>query len=150
MGSGLAVARGTLTGGVSASGAVSLTFNGKAAKTLQAGKYTVKVTDASKADGFLLVKGKRTVAITGAAFVGKHTGTVTLTAGKWALDARSRRQGDCADRQVALSSPSASIRRLELSPRAQGRLTTLGPEDGRAALHPRVARPSFFTRARKS
>ena len=85
MGSGLAVARGTLAGGVSASGALSLTFNGKAAKTLQAGKYMVKVTDASKADGFMFVKGKRTLTLTGAAFVGKHTGTVTLTAGKWSL-----------------------------------------------------------------
>jgi hypothetical protein len=85
MGSGLAVARGTLTAGVSASGALSLSFKGKVAKTLQAGKYTVKVTDASKTDGFTFVKGKRTVTLTGRAFVGKHTGAVTLTTGTWSL-----------------------------------------------------------------
>jgi len=85
LGSGLAAARGTLTAGVSASGALSLTFHGKAAKTLQAGKYTVKVTDKSKASGFMLVKGKRTVNLTGRAFVGKHSKTVTLTTGKWSI-----------------------------------------------------------------
>jgi hypothetical protein len=85
MGSGLAVARGTLTGGVSPSGALSLTFKGKPAKTLQAGKYTVKVTDGSKTAGLMFVKGKRSVTLSGPAFVGKHTGTVTLTAGTWSI-----------------------------------------------------------------
>jgi hypothetical protein len=85
LGSGLAVSRGTLTAGVSPSGALSLTFKGKAAKTLQAGKYTVKVSDASKTSGFLLVKGKRTMTLTGRAFVGKHSKTVTLTAGTWSI-----------------------------------------------------------------
>jgi hypothetical protein len=45
----------------------------------------VKVTDGSKAAGFMFVKGKRALTLTGRAFVGKHTGTVTLTAGTWSL-----------------------------------------------------------------
>jgi hypothetical protein len=85
LGSGLAVTRGRLTADVSSSGALSLMFKGKAAKTLQAGRYTVKVTDASKTSGFMLVKGKRTLTLTGRAFTGKQSKTVTLTAGTWSI-----------------------------------------------------------------
>jgi hypothetical protein len=77
--------RGTLAGAVSATGSLSLSFKGKTAATLKAGKYTLKVSDSSPKSGFVLTKAKRTVAVTGAAFMGRHTGAVVLTAGRWSL-----------------------------------------------------------------
>jgi hypothetical protein len=85
LGSGLAVTRGTLTAAVSPSGTLSLSFKGKAARSLKPGKYTVKVSDASTNGGFMLVKGSQTLTFTTKAFVGKRTRTVVLTAGKWSL-----------------------------------------------------------------
>jgi hypothetical protein len=86
LGSAVATSRGTLAGAVSASGALTLSFKGKPAATLAAGKYTLKVTDASKKSGFMLVKAKQKVTVTGMAYVGKRTATVTLTAGRWSLE----------------------------------------------------------------
>jgi hypothetical protein len=89
MGSGVATFRGTLTGSVSAAGKISLSFKGKSAASLSAGKYTVKVVDQSGKSGFVLAKAKRKMTITGAAFIGKHTATVNLTAGRWTLGGAS-------------------------------------------------------------
>ncbi|HEY4348683.1 MAG TPA: hypothetical protein VGM80_13930 [Gaiellaceae bacterium] len=74
-----------LTGAVSASGGLTLALKGKLVKSLAAGKYSITVTDKSKTNGFMLVKGKskHSVSLTTAAFVGKHSATVQLTAGRW-------------------------------------------------------------------
>jgi hypothetical protein len=75
--------RGSLSGAVSAAGALTLSFKGQPVSSLKAGRYTVTITDGSKTSGFVLMKGTRAVTVTNAPFVGKHTGKVSLTAGKW-------------------------------------------------------------------
>lgn len=68
---------------MSPSGKVSLTFKGKSVSSLKAGSYKLAVTDSSPSNGLMLEKIKRVVTVTGLGFTGKHTGKVTLTAGKW-------------------------------------------------------------------
>ncbi len=76
--------RGTLTGGVSARGTLTLAYKGKSVTSLKAGKYTIAVTDKSSSNGFMVQKLKHAVmSVTGVAFVGKHSATVQLTAGRW-------------------------------------------------------------------
>ena len=76
--------RGTLTGGVSARGTLTLAYKGKSVTSLKAGKYTIAVTDKSSSSGFMLQKlNHAVISITGMAFVGKHTASVQLTAGRW-------------------------------------------------------------------
>jgi hypothetical protein len=75
--------RGTLSAAVSSTGKLTLLFKGKSVSSLTAGKYTIVVTDQSNKNGFAFRKIKRTVTVTGVAFVGKHTGKVSLSAGKW-------------------------------------------------------------------
>jgi hypothetical protein len=76
--------RGTLVGSVSAKGALALAFLGKRVTSLKSGRYTVTITDASKTSGFTLQETNRSaVTVTGAAFVGKRTVTVDMTAGQW-------------------------------------------------------------------
>jgi len=85
VGSGVLPFRGTLTGIVSAAGKLSLAFKGKSVTSLKAGRYSLAVADKSSSNGFV-VKGKRSsVSVTGMAFVGKHTQTVSLTVGKWSF-----------------------------------------------------------------
>jgi hypothetical protein len=87
-GSGVLPFRGTLTGAVSAAGRLTISFKGKSVASLKAGVYTVVVTDKSSTTGFMLQKIKRTVSITGPAFVGKRTASVRLTAGQWIVTPR--------------------------------------------------------------
>jgi hypothetical protein len=76
--------RGTLTGGVTAAGTLTLAYKGKSVTSLKAGKYTIAVTDKSSSNGFMVEKLKHAVlSVTGAAFVGKRSATVQLTAGRW-------------------------------------------------------------------
>ncbi len=76
--------RGTLTGAVSAAGRLTLAYKGKSVTSLQAGRYTISVTDKSSTNGFLLEKIKHAaVSITGMVFVGKRSASVKLTAGNW-------------------------------------------------------------------
>ena len=75
---------GTLKGVVSVSGKGTLTFAGKAAKTLKAGRYTVSVDDQSKKVGLIVGQtAKKPITISAAATVGKSSHSVTLSAGKW-------------------------------------------------------------------
>lgn len=75
---------GTLTGTVSARGKLSLTFKGKPVATLTAGRYTIVVTDNSKTSGFIIQQTAHpAITISHAGARGKHTATVTLTAGQW-------------------------------------------------------------------
>jgi hypothetical protein len=75
--------QGTLEASVSPAGKVSLTFKGKSVSSLKAGSYDVAVVDSSSSSGLMLQKIKRVVTVSGLRFTGKHTGKVTLTAGKW-------------------------------------------------------------------
>lgn len=84
VGSAIAPFRGRLSAVVTAAGRLSVAFHGKSVSRLQAGRYTVSVTDRSSTNGFGLKASKRkTVLITGETFVGKRSRSVVLTAGKW-------------------------------------------------------------------
>jgi hypothetical protein len=85
LGSSALTPQGTLDAAVSPAGKVTLTFKGKSVSSLKAGSYTVQVTDSSSSNGLLFQKIKRVVTVTGLKFMGKHTGKVNLTAGKWAV-----------------------------------------------------------------
>ncbi len=79
---------GKLSGLVSASGKLTLALEGKTVTTLAAGRYTITVTDQSAKNGFMLEKTKDVLSLTDAAFVGKHTTTVKLSAGTWFVSPR--------------------------------------------------------------
>ncbi len=83
VGSGIVPFRGTLTGALSASGRLTLSYKGKSVKRLTAGRYTVKITDRSSSSGFVLEKSPKTLTLTAARFVGTRSARVDLTAGKW-------------------------------------------------------------------
>jgi hypothetical protein len=85
LGSSVATFRGTLNAAVSPSGKVTLTFKGKSISTLTAGSYKIAVADSSSSSGLMLQKIKRVVTVTGLKFVGKRTGKVNLSAGKWVV-----------------------------------------------------------------
>jgi hypothetical protein len=85
LGSSVATYQGILNAAVSPSGKVTLTFKGKSASSLKAGSYKVAVVDSSSSSGLMFQKIKRVVTLTGLKFTGKHTGKVTLTAGKWVV-----------------------------------------------------------------
>jgi hypothetical protein len=91
VGSDVAPFRGELTGGINASGRLSLAFKGKSVAHLKTGRYTIVVADASASSGFELQKAgkKNVVIVTGARFTGKHSLTVDLTAGSWTFMSRS-------------------------------------------------------------
>lgn len=77
--------QGTIKGLLSASGKPTLTAKGKAVSSLAAGKYTFAVTDKDPKASFIIrpIKAGGTKNLTGVAFVGTHSATVTLTAGQW-------------------------------------------------------------------
>ena len=78
---------GTLKVSVSASGKPTLTFGGKAPKTLKAGRYTVTVRDHSRTAGLILgAVAEAAITISGGPAVGTRSRIVTLTAGKWAFE----------------------------------------------------------------
>ena len=82
---------GTVKASVSASGKPALSFNGKAVKTLKAGRYTVTVADHSKKAGLIVWPlGKHAMTLSGAAAIGSSSHTVTLGAGKWFFEAFTR------------------------------------------------------------
>ena len=75
---------GTLEGRVSAAGVVSLDFKGKSAARLTAGRYRIVVTDRSASNGFVLERARHpALTVTGLKFVGRHSETVALSAGRW-------------------------------------------------------------------
>jgi hypothetical protein len=77
--------RGTLIGAVNAAGRLTLSFKGKSVTSLKAGTYTIRFTDKSSTAGLVLQKLKHsaTVSVSGPAFVGTHTKSLPLSAGKW-------------------------------------------------------------------
>jgi hypothetical protein len=75
--------RGTLEGIVSVSGKLSLTFDGKPATEITAGRYKVQVVDRSHKDGFTIQQvSKLPTTVTGASFVGKRSATIVLSPGQ--------------------------------------------------------------------
>jgi hypothetical protein len=84
VGSNVGAFRGTLTGGVSTTGKLTLTFNGKKVSSLKAGRYTVRVLDETASSAFTLQRmGKAAVTVSGKSFVGKRTLSLTLRTGQW-------------------------------------------------------------------
>jgi hypothetical protein len=84
VGSAILPFRGTLTGAVSAGGRLTVAFRGKSVSSLKAGRYKVAVSDKSSTNGFVLQKlAHRAVSVTAPTFVGTHSVSVTLTAGRW-------------------------------------------------------------------
>jgi hypothetical protein len=82
---------GTVKGSVSITGKPALSFNGRAVKTLKAGRYTVTVVDHSKKAGLIVWPlGKHSITLSGAAAVGSSSRTVSLGAGKWFFEAVTR------------------------------------------------------------
>jgi hypothetical protein len=89
VGSTLVPFRGTLTGGVSAAGKLTLAYKGRSVTSLTVGRYTIAVTDRSATNGFVVQKLKHpAVSVTGVAFVGKRSASVALTAGQWSFTPR--------------------------------------------------------------
>jgi hypothetical protein len=88
VGSAVVPLRGKLAAAVASNGKVTLrNGKGKAISTLVAGRYTIAVSDSSRKAGFLVQRlqkpQKNPRALTGIVFVGRHSVTVNLTAGKW-------------------------------------------------------------------
>jgi plastocyanin len=76
--------RGTLTGTVDARGALKLVRQGTAVSRLRSGRYKITVVDKTPARSFVVrQQGRPPITLTGVAFVGTHTATVDLSAGKW-------------------------------------------------------------------
>ncbi|HEY4348926.1 MAG TPA: hypothetical protein VGM80_15195 [Gaiellaceae bacterium] len=76
---------GTLTGSLSAAGKPLLMTKGKAVTKLKAGRYKFAITDKDPKGSFQILGPKNTSAtnLTGVKFVGKHSATITLKAGRW-------------------------------------------------------------------
>jgi hypothetical protein len=87
VGSAVIPLRGTLTGTVSAGGALSVAFKGKSLTRLAAGRYRIAVSDRSASKAFILQKkAHRPLAVTGSTFVGTRSLTVDLTSGTWSFE----------------------------------------------------------------
>jgi hypothetical protein len=75
----------TLAGTLTPRGRVMLTMKGKPVTKLKPGKYTFAITDKSAHASFALLgpKSPKKQNLTGSAFVGKKSVSVTLTKGRW-------------------------------------------------------------------
>jgi hypothetical protein len=77
--------RGTLAGTLSAAGKLTLAVGGKPVTRLKSGRYKITVVDkAPKLGAVVREVGHGAVTLSGVAFVGTHTVTVNLAAGRWA------------------------------------------------------------------
>jgi hypothetical protein len=78
--------RGTLVGTISSVGRTTLSLDGKGVSSLKSGRYKLTVDDRTPKGGFAIEHGNSpSAAITGPSFVGRHTVTVYLSAGRWAF-----------------------------------------------------------------
>jgi hypothetical protein len=77
--------KGTLTGGLSATGKPSLTTKGKQVSVLKTGRYNFAIKDLDKKGSFTLeaVSGGTVKDLTSVPFVGRHSVTLNLTPGRW-------------------------------------------------------------------
>jgi hypothetical protein len=84
VGSDILPVRGTVTAAISSAGGLSLAYKGKSIGRLNAGRYTIAVTDKSTTSGFVLQKKTHAAtSITTRTFVGRKSAKVELTPGKW-------------------------------------------------------------------
>jgi plastocyanin len=75
---------GTLVGRVDAAGKLRLTYGGIPVKRVKAGRYRITVADRTAKRGFLVRRaGHAATTVSGVAFVGTHSVTLQLAAGKW-------------------------------------------------------------------
>jgi hypothetical protein len=83
--SGKSAIKGTLTGALTPRGTLTLSSKGKLVSIVKAGRYKFAITDQSAKASFTLeaVNGGTVKDLTTAPFVGKHTVTVQLNAGRW-------------------------------------------------------------------
>jgi hypothetical protein len=78
--------RGTLSGNVSTTGKLTLTYLGKAVGSLRSGSYKVSVLDeTSNAAFYLQRRNSAAKRVSGAGYVGKRSVTLTLKAGQWSF-----------------------------------------------------------------
>ena len=76
--------QGSLAGGVTTTGKLTLSFKGKAVGSIKAGRYTVTVLDETSKAAFVLQQlRKQPVTMSSKAHVGRSTKTVKLTPGQW-------------------------------------------------------------------
>ena len=69
---------------------LTLTKKGKNVSLLEAGRYKIAVDDRTSKRGFTIAKVQKSpVVVTRPSFVGKHTVTLNLTAGRWMLSSGS-------------------------------------------------------------
>lgn len=79
-----AAVRGTLSGGVSTVGKLTLMFKGKTVSSLKSGRYKITVLDETSKKGFTIqALGKKSTKVTGTTFLGRHSVTLSLKAGQW-------------------------------------------------------------------
>lgn len=85
VGSGIksAPVRATLIGTVNSVGVLTLRRDGKNVSSLKPGRYMIAVDDTTSKGGFTIARQTQSVVLTGPSFVGKHTVTVYLGAGRW-------------------------------------------------------------------
>jgi plastocyanin len=75
---------GTLIGRVNPAGKLSLTYGGVPVTRVQAGRYRITVADKTPSRSFLVQRtGHAATTISGVAFVGTHSVTLNLLAGRW-------------------------------------------------------------------
>jgi hypothetical protein len=75
---------GLLAASVSATGKVTLSYQGRPITSVSAGRYTLTVTDHSRQSGFVLKQiRKAALPVTTAAFVGRRSVILTLGPGEW-------------------------------------------------------------------
>jgi plastocyanin len=89
-----------LTGTVGPGFTISLKKNGKAVKTLKAGKYTFVVTDKASIHNFVVEGPGFERAITSVPFKGTKTITITLKKGKWEFYCKPHESGMHGDFRV--------------------------------------------------
>jgi len=83
-GSGSSALAGSLAGQVGAAGKLTLTSGGRAVGKLKSGRYKVTVADKASGRSFVLQRtGGAATTVSGVAFVGTRSLTLTLTAGRW-------------------------------------------------------------------
>jgi hypothetical protein len=75
---------GTLNGSVDTAGKLRLTLRGKTVSSLEAGRYKIVVLDETSKRGFSIQRlGKGPTSVTSTRFLGRHSVTLRLTAGRW-------------------------------------------------------------------
>ena len=87
---GSGILRGTILGKLTATGALTLSYNGKPVSKLKSGRYAFKVTDLDKKGGVTLVPSSKQIestTLSASRFTGTKQTTVSLGTGHWTVSA---------------------------------------------------------------